>query len=242
MNPCSTPSLVGWGWGGICCHVAAWLNRNVICLPSPLCPGPGYKSTALLLAADGGNRQADTQTLAVFAKNCLRTPPFHKISATFLVFVRTNRTLYLQGARTILLQTGWGWLGPGAGKSKTRLSVMEVSAQIMDYQSPYFQLIIEQLGSSNTQKSSSSFGLSKSILSFEMIVKFHQAHKTHRSILKTSWKNPANILRTSRKHHEDIYRISRQNPKTSVIICENLGTSEHILNTSENRQGISVIN
>ena len=95
MNPCSTPSLVRWGWGGICCHVAAWLNRNVICLPSPLCPGPGYKSTALLLAADGGNRQADTQTLAVFAKNCLRTPSFHEISATFLVFVRTNRTLYL---------------------------------------------------------------------------------------------------------------------------------------------------
>ena len=87
--------------------------------------------------------------------------------------------------------------------------------------------------------------MGQSILSFEMIIKFHQAHKTHRSILKTSWKNPANILRTSRKHQEDIYRISRENPKTSVIIWkhkEHLKTSEHILNTSENLYRISVIN
>ena len=33
-----------------------------------------------------------------------------------------------------------------------------------------------------------------------MIIKFHQANKTHQSILKTSWKNPANILETSREH------------------------------------------
>ena len=43
----------------------------------------------------------------------------------------------------------------------------------------------------------------KVILSFAIIIKFHQVHKTHRSIQKTSWKNPANILRTSRKHQED---------------------------------------
>ena len=44
------------------------------------------------------------------------------------------------------------------------------------------------------------------VLTFEMIIKFHQAHKTHRSIMKTSWKNPANILRTSREHLENIKR------------------------------------
>ena len=41
-----------------------------------------------------------------------------------------------------------------------------------------------------------------------MIIKFHQANKTHQSILKTSWKNPANILRTSREHLENIKRTS----------------------------------
>ena len=45
-------------------------------------------------------------------------------------------------------------------------------------------------------------GSLKSILSFEMIIKFHHAHKIDWSILKTSWKNPANILRTSREHLE----------------------------------------
>ena len=78
-----------------------------------------------------------------------------------------------------------------------------------------------------------------------MIVKIHKAHKTHQSIVKTSWKNPANILRTSRKHQEDMYRISRKNPKKlwlSENICEHLTTSEHILNTSENLYRIFVIN
>ena len=45
----------------------------------------------------------------------------------------------------------------------------------------------------------------KCILSFEMIIKFHLANKTHRSILKTSSKNPRNILRTSREHLIDPY-------------------------------------
>ena len=38
-----------------------------------------------------------------------------------------------------------------------------------------------------------------------MIIKFHQANKTHQSILKTSWKNPANILETSREHTPNGY-------------------------------------
>ena len=38
------------------------------------------------------------------------------------------------------------------------------------------------------------------LFSFEMIIKFHKANKTHQIILKTSWKNPANILGTSREH------------------------------------------
>ena len=82
-----------------------------------------------------------------------------------------------------------------------------------------------------------------------MIIKFHQAHKTHRSILKTSWKNPANILRTSREHLENIKRTSidylekiQKHLWSSENICEHLRTSEHILNTSENLYRISVIN
>ena len=55
-------------------------------------------------------------------------------------------------------------------------------------------------GSSNSWESSNSFGSLKSILSFEVIIKFHQPHKTHQSILKRSWKNPANIKRTSGEH------------------------------------------
>ena len=64
-----------------------------------------------------------------------------------------------------------------------------------------------------------------------MIIKCHQAHKTHQSILKTSRKNPADILRTPKKHQEDIYRIPRENHdicdhlKTSVNICKYLSTS-----------------
>ena len=82
-----------------------------------------------------------------------------------------------------------------------------------------------------------------------MIIKFHQAHKTHRSILKTSWKNPANILGTSREHLENIKRTSieylekiQKHLWSSENICEHLRTSEHILNTSENLYRISVIN
>ena len=81
-----------------------------------------------------------------------------------------------------------------------------------------------------------------------MIIKFHQAHKTHRSILKTSWKNPANILRTSREHLENIKRTSieclekiQKHLRSSENICEHQRTSEHILNTSENLYRISVI-
>ena len=82
-----------------------------------------------------------------------------------------------------------------------------------------------------------------------MIIKFHQANKTHQSILKTSWKNPANILRTSREHLENIKRTSieylekiQKHLWSSENICEHLRTSEHILNTSENLYRISVIN
>ena len=82
-----------------------------------------------------------------------------------------------------------------------------------------------------------------------MIIKFHQAHKTHRSILKTSWKNPANILRTSREHLENIKRTSieylekiQKHLWSSENICEHLRTSEHILITYENLYRISVIN
>ena len=82
-----------------------------------------------------------------------------------------------------------------------------------------------------------------------MIIKFHQAHKTHRSILKTSWKNPANILRTSREHLENIKRTSidylekiQKHLWSSKNICEHLSTSEHILITYENLYRISVIN
>ena len=82
-----------------------------------------------------------------------------------------------------------------------------------------------------------------------MIIKFHQAHKTHRSILKTSWKIPVNILRTSREHLENIKRTSieylekiQKHLWSSENICEHLRTSEHILNTSENLYRISVIN
>ena len=82
-----------------------------------------------------------------------------------------------------------------------------------------------------------------------MIIKFHQAQKTHRSILKISWKNPANILRTSREHLENMNRTSikylekiQKHLWSSENICEHLRTSEHILNTSENLYRISVIN
>ena len=82
-----------------------------------------------------------------------------------------------------------------------------------------------------------------------MIIKFHQAHKTHRSIQKTSWKNPANILEKSREHLENIKRTSieylekiQKHLWSSENICEHLRTSEHILNTSENLYRISVIN
>ena len=69
--------------------------------------------------------------------------------------------------------------------------------RLLDCQSLYFQL--KFFGSPKTWGSSNSFGSLKSILPFEMI-KFHQAHKSHQSILKASWKNPANILQTSREH------------------------------------------
>ena len=82
-----------------------------------------------------------------------------------------------------------------------------------------------------------------------MIIKFHQANKTHQSILKTSWKNPANILRTSREHLENIKRTSidylekiQKHLWSSKNICEHLSTSEHILITYENLYRISVIN
>ena len=90
-----------------------------------------------------------------------------------------------------------------------------------------------------------------------MIIKFHQAHKTHRSTLKTSWKNPVNTMRTSREHLENIKRTSTKylekiqkhlwSSVTSVKIWELLSTSrthrisieylwsiEDILKTSEN--------
>ena len=79
-----------------------------------------------------------------------------------------------------------------------------------------------------------------------MIIKFH---KTHRSIGKISWKNPANILRTSREHLENIKRTSidylekiQKHLWSSKNICEHLSTSEHILITYENLYRISVIN
>ena len=65
-----------------------------------------------------------------------------------------------------------------------------------------------EIGSSNIWGSSNSFGSLKSIPSFEMIIKLHQTHKTHRSIRKTSSKNTANILRTSKEHLENIKRTS----------------------------------
>ena len=60
---------------------------------------------------------------------------------------------------------------------------------LLGYQSPYFQLIIEQLriieqlGSSNSWRSSGPFGSLKSILLFEMIIKFHLAHKTAQGVV-----------------------------------------------------------
>ena len=65
-------------------------------------------------------------------------------------------------------------------------------------------------------------------LSFEMIIKFHQAHKTHRSILKTFWKNPANIWRTSGEHPENIKRTSTEYLEKSKNICDHLKTSVNI--------------
>ena len=73
--------------------------------------------------------------------------------------------------------------------------------------------IIVSLGYFNSWGSTSSFGSLKFRLPFEMIIKFHQAHMTHQSILKTSWKNPANIPRTSIEHLENIKRTSIKYPE-----------------------------
>ena len=67
-----------------------------------------------------------------------------------------------------------------------------------------------------------------------MIIKFHQAHKTHRSILKTSWKNPANILRTSREHLENIKRASIEYlEKIQKHLWSSENISEHLRRISE---------
>ena len=64
-----------------------------------------------------------------------------------------------------------------------------------------------------------------------------------------SWKHPGKTLQTSREHLENIKRTSinylekiQKHLWSSENICEHLRTSEHILNTSENLDRISVIN
>ena len=78
-----------------------------------------------------------------------------------------------------------------------------------------------------------------------MIVKFHQAQKTHENILEKSCKHPG----TSREHLENIKRTSTEYLEkiqkhlwSSENVSEHLRTSERILNTSENLYRISVIN
>ena len=86
-------------------------------------------------------------------------------------------------------------------------------------------------GSSNSWQSSNSWGSSnsslKSVLSFEMIIKFFQAHKTHRSILKTSWKNLwsiEGILRTSENSWEHLKTSLEHLKRFDIILRKNVRT------------------